>query len=112
MKVYCSHSIKIFTKASNYNTCRLCLSGWYKNDPTPIIIIGYTDSYGVDENYLENSKKKDLSLKQFVRCKICKDLLEKRKHIFCVIKAWYQRTKKRHQEVFENIFNVVKGFRK
>jgi hypothetical protein len=112
VKVYCSHSIKDFNKASNYSACKLCLQGWYGIDPIPVVVVGYTEPYEVDENYMDRFKEKDLSAKKFTRCLICKDLLEKRKHITCNIQAWWRSVGKRHKETINRMLSVVIGLRK
>lgn len=112
MKIYCSHSLKDFNKASNYNYCRLCTFGWYSNDSVPMVVVGYTEPYEVDKDYLNHLEEKDLSKKKFTRCVICRDLLEKRKHRLCKIKNILEILKRRHKEYVENILNVVRGFRR
>lgn len=86
MKVYCSHSQKVNTKTSNYNQCKLCLFGWYDNDPVPMVVVGYTEPVEVDERYTSRFDEKSLAKKIFVRCEICKDLKGKRIHMLCFIK--------------------------
>lgn len=112
MKIYCSHSLKKFYKASNFYRCPSCSSNWYGNDRTPIIIIGYTEPYEVDENYLERIEREDLSKKKFVRCIVCKDLLEKRKHIKCTLKVYWEHFYTNHTEFVQNILIVLKGFKR
>jgi len=65
--------------------------GWYDNEPVPIILIGYTDQYEVDERYLSRFDAKTLAKKVFVRCEICKDLKEKRAHILCAVKRTWRK---------------------
>jgi len=74
----------MFTKSSNYYKCHICLSGWYGNDPIPLIIIGQTDPMDVNPKYMDEPE--DLSKKKFIRCSVCKDLLGKRPHILCKMK--------------------------
>lgn len=85
MRIYCSHTLKTFTKSSNYYQCHLCFSGWYGVDATPLVIIGQTDPGEVNPKYLDNLVPRDLSLRKFTRCVICKDLLGKREHVWCNI---------------------------
>lgn len=86
--------------------------GWYTSDPTPMVVIGYTEPYEVDKDYLDHLEVKDLSKKKFTRCPVCKDLLEKRKHIVCNIRAWWKSIGKRHKETVNRLFNVIIGMRK
>jgi phage FluMu protein Com len=112
MNVYCSHSNKVFTKASNYYKCPLCRFGWYGNDPIPVIIIGQTDPVDVNPKYNDAFVEKDLSKKNWTRCRVCKDLLEKRKHRLCALKVYLKELRKRHDETMENIMIVVRGFKR
>lgn len=87
MKIYCTHSIKVYTKKSNYYQCSLCPAGWYGSDSVPLVVIGDSDPLNIDKRYGQN-KEKDLSTKKFRRCDICRDLIEKRKHIICEFKRF------------------------
>lgn len=112
MKVYCSHLNKSFTKSSNYYRCNFCGFGWYKIDSIPLIVIGYTEYLEANPNYHEEHEEKDLTKKNWNRCVYCKDLLEKRKHRLCNLKAHLKDVKKQHAEFTENILIVLRGFRK
>jgi|SRR5579864_7757725 len=112
MKVYCSHFDKIFQKSSNYYHCPSCRRGWYGFDPAPLMIIGFTDVYEASPNYADQFEKKDLSKKEFKRCRYCKDLLEKRKHRLCALKERLDIFKKRHKEFVGHIAVVIKGFKR
>lgn len=111
MKIYCSHLNKTFTKSSNYYQCHFCGYGWYGNIPAPLVIIGFTDAYEASPNYASQFDQKDLSKKQFKRCLICRDLLEKRKHRLCAFKVQFKEFRKRHDEFVENIMIVIRGFK-
>lgn len=112
MKVYCAHAQKVFSRASNYYKCGTCLFGWYSNEPIPLVIIGETDPIDVNPRYFEEHEVKDLSKKNFKRCKYCKDLLEKRKHTLCNIKAQLEMYRKRHNEFITQVMVVIKGFKR
>lgn len=112
MIVYCSHSRKNIYPSSNFIKCSLCMASWYTNDPTPMVIVGYTEPYEVDKDYLEHLEPKDLTQKKFNRCNICKDLLEKRRHRICQIKSWWKQITKRHIETISRISKVIKGCKK
>lgn len=112
MNVYCSHFDKVFTKSSNYYHCPSCRRGWYSNEPAPLMVIGFTDAYEASPNYGEQFEKKDLTKKNFKRCKYCKDLLEKRKHRICIIKDKLEIYKQRHNEIIERIMVVLRGFKR
>lgn len=87
MKIYCSHSIKRFTKTSNYYNCLLCPAQWYGTDRVPLVIIGFTDPLEVSPDFAQAAPK-DLTKKKFKRCDVCHDLVEKRKHILCRVKRF------------------------
>jgi hypothetical protein len=110
MKIYCSHVDKIIHKKSNYVQCRLCLQGWYTVGPTPIVVIGYTDPMEVDSHYLDHLETNDLSKKKFMRCGVCHDLVEKRKHIKCAILVCMKIVAQRHLDTLERIRVVLRGF--
>lgn len=112
MKVYCSHLNNTFHKKSNYIVCNLCPARWYTTDPTPMVIIGFTEQYEVDKDYMERWAEKDLSQKVFTRCRVCKDLLGKRKHLLCMFKTSTKSFVVRHREFIQNITIVIKGFKK
>lgn len=90
MKVYCLHKDTTFTKSSNFYQCHFCNAYWYGFQPTPLVAIGSTDPYEASPDYAKNFEPKDLSKKKFVQCNICKDLVEKRKHVLCSIKLWFK----------------------
>lgn len=112
MKVYCSHTVKVFHKSSNFYQCRLCPAHWYVGQDIPIVVVGFTDAYEVDSDYMTRHAEKDLTKKSFKRCNICKDLLEKRKHNLCHFKVWLKELGKRHIEYVANITIVLKGFKR
>ncbi len=112
MKVYCSHYDKVFTKGSNYYHCQSCRQGWYSFQPAPLVVIGFTDAYEASPNYHDQFVEKDLSQKKFKRCAICKDLLEKRKHLLCMVKVNFKEFRKRHDEFIGNIMIVIRGFKR
>lgn len=112
MKVYCSHLNKTFTKSSNYYQCHLCGNGWYGVNPAPLIIVGYTDAYEASPSYVDSFIEKDLSKKNFKRCHVCKDLLEKRKHRLCTVKDYFKNARKQHADFVHNIMIVLNGFKK
>lgn len=112
MTVYCSHTKKTFTKSSNYYLCHFCGFGWYGFEPIPLVVIGYTDPYEASPNHQDSFIEKDLSKKNWSRCTICKDLLEKRKHRICTLKLYLKGFRKRHQEILTNIMIVIRSFRK
>jgi len=111
MRIYCAHTYKMFTKSSNYYKCHICLSGWYGNEPIPLIVIGQTDPIDVNPKYMDEFEAKDLSKKKFKRCDICKDLLEKRKHRLCDFKRYLKVLKVRHDEFIATLKKVVVGFK-
>lgn len=88
MKVYCAHIDKSSNSMGRYFQCKLCGRGWYINDTVPLVVIGTTDAYEASPNYAKQFEPKDLSKKKFVQCGVCKDLVEKRKHVICSIKLW------------------------
>src|SRR5258706_12921795 len=96
MRIYCAHAFKTFTKTSNYYKCHICMQGWYTTDATPLVVIGQTDPGDVNPKYLDNIAPPDLSLKKFIRCIICKDLLGKRQHILCNIKLQFKKFSKQN----------------
>lgn len=91
MKVYCIHRQAVYSKTSNFYECRYCNSSWYGFQPTPLVAIGSTDPYEASPDYAKNFEEKDLSKKKFVQCNICKDLVEKRKHLICGVKLWWKK---------------------
>ncbi len=111
MKVYCAHAQKVFARASNYYKCGTCLFGWYSNEPIPLVIIGETDPIDVNPKYFEEHEVKDLSKKKFTRCRICKDLLEKRKHYICQFKDYFKDARAQHADFVKNIMIVIRGFK-
>ena len=56
-----------------------------------MIVIGYTDVTEVDPKYFDRIDEEQLINKKFVRCSICKDVIEKRKHFFCQFKKWLKK---------------------
>ncbi len=112
MKIYCSHLNKVFTKTSNYYKCQFCGYGWYGNDSIPLVVIGQTDPLDVNPKYNDKFVEKDLSKKNWTRCRVCKDLLEKRKHRLCAVKIYLKELRKRHIETMKNFMVVVQGFKR
>jgi hypothetical protein len=86
VKIYCSHSNKVFNRASNFYQCNICTLGWYASDITPMVILGCTDMTEVDPEYYDKLEAKALLNKKFIRCPICKDTIEKRRHLLCQLK--------------------------
>lgn len=95
MKVYCAHSKPFVSKSGKYNTCKNCSFGWYDGETIPLVVIGDTDPYVASPNYAQQFEQKDLSKKQFVQCGVCKDLIEKRKHLLCQFKLWWKKQLKK-----------------
>ena len=91
MKIYCSHSQKVYSNSSNYYQCALCLTGWYSIDPVPMVVIGYTELTEVDARYNSRIEEKNLTQSKFVRCTICKDRIGKRSHVLCNIKIKFNK---------------------
>jgi hypothetical protein len=86
MLVYCSHSVKQFTKASNFYRCSLCPATWYGIDKVPLVVIGDTNPDNISPR-----RNVDLSKKRFKRCDWCKDVIEQREHYRCAIKRWLDK---------------------
>jgi hypothetical protein len=76
------------------------------------MVIGFTDAYEASPNYTDQFEKKDLSKKNFKRCKYCRDLLEKRKHRLCILKAHLEVYRKRHNEFVAQVMVVIRGFKR
>lgn len=91
MKVYCVHKEVSHSKTSNHYQCHFCKKSWYGWQPAPLVVIGSTDPYEASPDYAKQFEPKDLSKKKFIQCNICKDLVEKRKHIICAVKFWWRK---------------------
>jgi len=84
MKVYCTHTLAKYFKASNFYRCPLCTQQWYGTDDAPLVVIGETDSYKVGPDGVPLPKKR------MKRCSWCKDVIQDR-HWLCEVRIFLDK---------------------